>query len=181
MGAKTANGAVDTSRRGKGRGSVRGICAILSLVHNQMGVSLLQSVSLCLRVSHLPLCLHRSDYTSQLTCRRSLVGTLSCNTMCHIDAISSATEALCSFSTPASIVCPDVVSLSSFLVVRYTTWVPGTREPFDIISLGGMIARKESVARGLSSARFCPLPGLSPCLLLSLSCFSPSALWYSRS
>ena len=112
---KIANGAEDSSRRGMRRGSVRSICSILSLVHNQMGVSLLHSVSLCLRVSHLPLCLQRSDYTSLLTCRRSLFGPISYKTMYHMDAISSDTEALCSFSTPASIVRPNVVALSLFL------------------------------------------------------------------
>ena len=97
------------------RGSVRSICAIFSLVHNQMGVYLLHSVSLCLRVSQLPLCLQRSDYTSVLKCKHSLVGTLSCTSKYHMDAISSGTKALFSFSAPASIVCLDVVPLSLLL------------------------------------------------------------------
>jgi len=97
------------------RRSVRNFCAIHSLVHNQLAVSSLHSVSRCWRVSHPPQCLQGSHYTSLMTCRHSLVGTISCITMYQMDAISSDTEAVSRFFTPASIVCPHVVALSSFL------------------------------------------------------------------
>jgi len=70
-------------------GSVRSICAILSLVHNQTVIPSLHSVSRCTKVSRLPRCLQRSDSTSLMTCRRPLVGTISCTTVYHMDAISS--------------------------------------------------------------------------------------------
>ena len=96
---------------GMRHGSVRSICAILSLVENQMAVPSLHSFSRCTRVSRLPQCLQRSDSTSLMACRRSLVGTVSCTTMYYRDTISSDTQAVWRFFTPASIVCPDVVAV----------------------------------------------------------------------
>ena len=82
---------------GMRRGSVRSICAILYLAHNQMAVPSLHSVNRCARVSRLPQCLQRSDSTSLTTCRRLLVGIISCTTMYHMNAISSDTQAVCRF------------------------------------------------------------------------------------
>ena len=82
---------------GMRRGSVRSICAILSLAHNQMAVRSLYSVSRCPRVSRLPQCLQRSNSTSLMTCRRSLVTNVSCTMMYHMDAISFDTHAVCRF------------------------------------------------------------------------------------
>jgi len=56
----------------------------------------------------------------------------------------------------------------------------GNTRTVRLISLGGVLARNESVVRGLSSARMYPLPGLSPCLLRSPSSCSSSTRWYSR-
>ena len=82
---------------GMRRGSVRSNCTILSLVHNQTAVPSLHSVSRCTRVSRLPQCLQRSDSTSSMAYRRSFVSTISCNTMYHMDAISSDTQSVCRF------------------------------------------------------------------------------------
>ena len=62
-----------------------------------MAVPSLNSVSRCARMSRLPQCLQRSDCTSLMTCRRSLVGTISCTTMYHMDVISSDNLAVCRF------------------------------------------------------------------------------------
>ena len=91
VGARIGNGAVDTNRRECGAGPFE------DLMRNRMAVPSFHSISRCARVSLLPQCLQRSDSTSLKTCRRSLVGTISCTTVYHMDAISSDTQAACRF------------------------------------------------------------------------------------
>jgi len=78
---------------GMRRWSVRSICAIISLFHNQMAVPSLHSVSRCTRMSRLPVSatirLHEPDGVQALISRYYI--------MYHMDAISSDTQAVCRF------------------------------------------------------------------------------------
>ena len=80
------------------RGSILSSCANRSFVYHQVAIPSLHAVSRCIRVSRVSHCLHRSDSTSLMAYRRSMVGTcISCTTVNHIDLVSSAIQALCKF------------------------------------------------------------------------------------
>jgi hypothetical protein len=79
------------------RGSILSSCPNRFFYH-QMAIPSLHAVSRCIRVSRLSQCLHRSDPTSLMAYRHSLVGTcIACTTVYHIDLVSSAIQALCKF------------------------------------------------------------------------------------
>jgi hypothetical protein len=54
------------------------------------------SVGQCKRLSRSQF-LQRSDSTSRMVCKRSLVGIIICTTMYHVDTVSSDTNAVCMF------------------------------------------------------------------------------------
>ena len=82
---------------GMRRGSVRSICSIFYPSPQPVDRSFVAFHQPVCEGVRLPQCLQRSETTSLMKCRRSLVGTLSCTTMYHMDAISFDTQAVCRF------------------------------------------------------------------------------------
>jgi len=88
--ARIGNGAADTSRE-CGAGPFEASAQFFPLSSTRW--PFLRCIpSAGVRGSLASHCLQRSDSTSLMTCSRSLVGTVSCNTMYHMDVISSDTQ-----------------------------------------------------------------------------------------